>query len=174
MRLFIAIPTPPDIKRAVSDTAIRLKKAGATGRFVPEKNYHVTMHFIGESDSLSDAVAAMSEAALDAKPFLLRLSDYGAFHTGNGNTGFVKVLDESGELQSLYETLEQALWDHGFSKNRSRLVPHITIGRNIIGDDHFSVVRREAFTADSMILFESRNVNGQMEYTPIHKEKFGI
>lgn len=174
MRLFIAIPIPPDIRRAVSETSIRLQKAGASGRFVPSSNYHVTMHFIGESDALSDATDAIIETTKDATPFLLRLGDYDAFHTGSGNTGFVRVLDETGSLQSLYETLEQALWDRGFSKNRSRLIPHITIGRNIIGDENFSFPHREAFQADSLILFESRNVKGTMQYTPIHKEVFRI
>ena len=174
MRLFIAIPIPPDIRRAISETSIRLQKAGASGRFVPSSNYHITMHFIGESSNLSDAADAIREATRDAKPFLLRLGDYGAFHTGTGNTGFVQVLDESGNLQVLYETLEQALWDRGFSKNRSRLIPHITLGRNITGDEHFSFPHREAFQADCLVLYESRNVKGSMQYTPVHKEVFRI
>ena len=174
MRLFIAIPIPPDIRRAVSETSIRLQKAGASGRFVPQSNYHVTLHFIGESDKLSDATDAILEATKDAKPFLLRLGDYGAFRSGTGNTGFVRVFDETGSLQSLYETLEQALWDRGFSKNRSRLIPHITIGRNITGDESFSFPHREAFQADSIILYESRNVKGTMQYTPVHKEVFRV
>ena len=172
MRLFIAIPVPPDIRRAVRDVSVRLQKKGAEGRFVPERNYHVTIHFIGESTSLSDIADAMREAACDARPFLLRLKDYGSFDSRNGNTGFVRVEDESGELQNLYETLEQALWDRGFSKNRSRLVPHITIGRSIKGDGGFTCPRNESFTADSMILYESRNIRGEMEYTPVHKESF--
>ena len=36
MRLFIAIALPPDIRRAAADTAIRLRKYGAEGRFVPQ------------------------------------------------------------------------------------------------------------------------------------------
>ena len=172
MRLFIAIPVPPDIRRAVRDTSVHLQKQGAEGRFVPERNYHVTMHFIGESSALSDIADAMGEAARDARPFLLRLSGYGSFVSKNGSTGFVRVTDETGELQNLYETLEQALWDRGFSKNRSRLIPHITIGRSITGDAGFVCTHNEAFTADSMILYESRNIKGSMEYTPVHKESF--
>ncbi|MCR5073355.1 MAG: RNA 2',3'-cyclic phosphodiesterase [Clostridiales bacterium] len=172
MRLFIAIPVPPDIRRAVRDTSVRLQKKGAEGRFVPERNYHVTMHFIGESSELSDIVDAMRDACCDARPFLLRLKDYGSFESKGGSTGFVRVEDESGELQNLYETLEQALWDRGFSKNHARLVPHITIGRSIKGDEGFTCPRNEAFTADSMILYETRNVRGSMEYTPVHKESF--
>ena len=172
MRLFIAIPLPPDIRRAVTDSCIRLQKFGATGRFVPENNYHITMHFIGESDALSDIVDSVSESARDARPFLLRLSDYGVFSSKSGNTGYISVLDETGELKQLYESLEQALWDHGFSKNHSRLIPHITVGRNITGDEGFSFSRKEAFTANSIVLYESKNYNGRMQYTPVYKESF--
>ena len=172
MRLFIAIPVPPDIRRAVADTSTRLQKRGATGRFVPEKNYHVTMHFIGESDALADITSAMQNAVKDVHPFLLRLDDYGHFASGNGHTGYMNVQDPTGELKQMYETLEQSLWDAGFSKNRSHLTPHITIGRNIEHDEGFTCPRREAFTADSLVLFESRFEKYGMEYIPVHKELF--
>lgn len=171
MRLFIAIPLPPDVRRAVADTAIRLKKRGGAGRFVPEENYHITLHFIGESSALAEAVEAIRTAARDARPFLLRLTDYGAFASGGGRTGYVGVSDETGELSRLYETLEQALWDRGFVKNRARLLPHVTIGRNITGDEDFRCPRREAFTTNSIVLYESESLRGGMRYTPVHRQR---
>lgn len=174
MRLFIAIPVPPDIRRAVNDTAKKLRAYGGDGRFVPSENYHITLHFIGETNALHDAADAIRESARDARPFLLRLTDYGGFSSGGGRTGYVGVADETGELARLYETLEGALWDRGFSRNRSRLVPHITIGRNITGDADFTCPRREAFTANSIVLYESRSVRGGMEYIPVHKERIEL
>lgn len=171
MRLFIAVPVPTDIRRAVAERKERLKAAGGSGRFVIEENYHITLHFIGESDDLMGAAEAMREAVYDARPFLLRLTDYGFFPTGSGNTGYIGVSDETGELSALYETLEDALWDRGFSKNRSRLVPHITIGRNITGDGAFSCPGKEAFTANSIVLYESRIGKRGPEYLPVHKER---
>ena len=174
MRLFIAIPVPPDIRRAASDTAQKLRASGATGRFVPEENYHITLHFIGESDDLVDIVDAIRDSVRGVRPFLLRLTEYGAFSSGSVRTGYVGVSDETGELNALYETLEDALWDRGFSRNRQRLVPHITLGRNIEGDEVFSIVRREAFTANMLVLYESRTEKGVMRYIPVHKEKIGV
>lgn len=173
MRLFIAVPVPPDIRRAAADTAEKLRAYGAKGRFVPDENYHVTLHFIGESNDLMEAAEAMHEAAHDARPFLLRLTDYGAFASGTVRTGYVGVSDETGELARLYEMLEDALWDRGFTRNRTRLVPHITLGRNITDDADFSCPRREAFTANSLVLYESRAVRGGMEYVPVHRERIG-
>ncbi|MDO4493658.1 MAG: RNA 2',3'-cyclic phosphodiesterase [Clostridia bacterium] len=171
MRLFIAVPVPPDIRRAAADTDRKLRAYGATGRFVPGGNYHITMHYIGESNDLVEAAEAMHEAAHDARPFLLRLTDYGTFSSGTGRTGYIGVSDETGELARLYEVLEDALWDRGFTRNRTRLVPHITLGRNISGDEGFSCPRREAFTANALVLYESRAVRGGIEYVPVHKER---
>ncbi len=174
MRLFIAIPIPSDVRKALSSSARKLESFGGTGRFVPESNYHVTLHFIGESNALTDITSSMHNAVKDARPFLLRLCDYGFFRSGTGHTGYIKVSDSSGELQSLYEILEQSLWDCGFSKNRSSLLPHITIGRNIHGDNGFHFLEKIAFTADSIVLYQSRRTaKGDMEYIPLHKEPFG-
>ncbi|MDD6887875.1 MAG: RNA 2',3'-cyclic phosphodiesterase [bacterium] len=173
MRLFIAIALPPDIRRAAADTAIRLRKYGAEGRFVPQENYHITLRFIGESSALSDAAEAMHSAVRDCRPFLLRLGDYGAFSgKAESRTGFVRVKDDEGELARLHETLEAALWERGFDRGRSRLMPHITLGRSITGDAGFACPRNEAFTVQGITLYESRNVRGQMAYTPLHKELF--
>ena len=173
MRLYIAIALPPDIRRAAADTAARLRAHGAEGRFVPPENYHITLRFIGESNALCEAAEAMHSAARDCRPFLLRLSDYGAFSgKSESSTGFVTVRDDQGELRRLYETLEAALWERGFDRGRSRLMPHITLGRSITGDTGFACPRNEAFTAQGMTLYESQSVRGQMAYTPLHKELF--
>ncbi len=55
MRLFIAIPLPPDITRALAAARVALEAHGATGRFVPRENYHITLHFLGETDDLMDS-----------------------------------------------------------------------------------------------------------------------
>ncbi|MEN6636288.1 MAG: RNA 2',3'-cyclic phosphodiesterase, partial [Clostridiaceae bacterium] len=110
MRLFIAIPLPPDITRALSASRVALEAHGAVGRFVPRENYHITLHFLGETDALKDITDAMREAVRDIRPFVLRLRDYGSFKTDGSHTGFVNVSCDSEELNHLYETLESALW----------------------------------------------------------------
>ena len=172
MRLFIAIPLPPDITRALSSARVALEEHGVTGRFVPRENYHITLHFLGETDALKDITDAMRQAVRDIRPFVLRLKEYGSFKTDGSHTGFVNVTCDSEELNRLYETLESALWERGFSKNRGRLTPHITLGRKIEGDDGFVLPpQKAAFTANSLVLYESTSERGQMVYTPVHREK---
>lgn len=172
MRLFIAIPLPPDILRALAAARAALEAYGASGRFVPRENYHITLHFLGETGALKDIADAMRVSSRDIRPFVLRLKDYGSFQADGSHTGFVSVGCDGGELNKLYESLESALWERGFSKNRGRLAPHITLGRKIEGDAGFVLPpQKAAFTANTLVLYESRNVRGQMEYTPLHREK---
>lgn len=171
MRLFIAIPLPPDILRAAAAARAALETYGAAGRFVPRENYHITLHFLGETDALGDVAEAMHEAVRDIRPFVLRLQGYGSFKTDSSHTGFLETTCDSDELNKLYESLESALWERGFVKNRGRLSPHITLGRKITGDEAFQLPKQKAaFTANAIVLYESRNVRGQMQYIVVHRE----
>ena len=172
MRLFIAIPLPPDITRALASARVALEAHGATGHFVPRENYHITLHFLGETDALKDITDALREAVRDIQPFVLRLKEYGSFKTDGSHTGFVNVTCDSEELNRLYESLESALWERGFSKNRGRLTPHVTLGRKIEGDEDFVIPpQKAAFTANAVVLYESSSVRGQMQYAVLHREK---
>ena len=173
MRLFIAIPVPPDIRRAAVRAQEALIAAGAEGRFVPPENFHITLHFLGETDALSDAAAAMRAAVSDIRPFVLRTVGAGAFGGKNGRTAYLAMKCDSDELERLYELLESALWEHGFSRSHSRLVPHITLARNVQGaEDAAAPAMNAAFTAGAMVLYESVNERGRMRYTPLHTERF--
>ncbi len=173
MRLFIAIPVPAAVVRALSQARAQLEKGGATGRFVPEGNYHVTMKFIGESNDLNGAARGMRAAVIGARPIPLRLDQYGFFPGGTGHTGFVSVEDlTGGELLRLYEMLEGALRDEGFGRGQGKFVPHITLGRALAGDTFPIAVRKETFTASSLVLYESRSERGNLRYDPLHREAF--
>ncbi len=172
MRLFIAIPLPTDVRRTAAAAQAALVAHGAKGRFVPSENFHITLHFIGESEALTEAVAAMHLAARDIRPFVLRLGGYGGFGGKKGKTAFLSVSCDSGELDRLYESLESALWEQGFAGNRGRLSPHVTLGRNVQRDEGFAApAANAAFTAGSIVLYESRAVPGRMQYLPLHTEK---
>jgi len=171
MRLFIAIPLPPDVLRAVWRARVALEQYGAKGRFVPRENYHVTLHFLGETDRLLEAADAVHEAARDIRPFVLRLKEYGSFKSEKSHTGFVSVSCDSDELAKLYETLEAALWERGFSRNRGSLTPHVTLGRRIEGDDGFVLPpQKAAFTANTIKIYESRRERSVMCYSSLHQE----
>lgn len=175
MRLFIAVPLPKDVKRKVFAFEEELKNAGAQGRFVPAGNHHITLKFIGESHALADIAAAMHLAVYDAKPFTLRLGEYGCFTHGGARTCFLKAEGQLEELNRIYETLESALWEKGFCKGKGRFMPHVTLGRAVEqGDTDLSQLTppKDAFRVSSIVLYESVNEKGRMVYTPLHTESF--
>ena len=53
MRLFIAIDLPRSFKAELVRIQKEVKGMSCGGRFVPQDNFHITLHFIGESDDIA-------------------------------------------------------------------------------------------------------------------------
>lgn len=174
MRLFIAVPLPKDVQRAVFAAGEELKALSTAGRFVPFGNHHVTLRFLGETGSLADVAAAMHEAVRDARPFVLRLGGLGSFTHGGARTSYLSVTGDLEELNRVHETLESALFEYGFAGGKVRFTPHITLARAVETTCDPSAVRvpNTAFPVRSIVLYESTNENGRMVYTPVHTETF--
>ena len=102
MRLFIAVPLPKDVQRAVYAVQEELRARSTAGRFVPQGNHHITIRFLGESNALVDIADAMHEAVKDARPFLLRPGALGSFTHGGARTSYLSV---SGDLHELFQRL---------------------------------------------------------------------
>ena len=178
MRLFIAIDLPRSFKEELMRIQKEVKGMSCGGRFVPQDNFHITLHFIGESDDIAGAAAAMHEAVRGIRPFTLHLGRYTGFEKGGrGRTAVMEVLGELDELPAMHESLESALYDRGFSRERKRFVPHITLGRSVEQDDltalelKNSIRANASLTVQAITLFESRREKGEMVYIPLHREK---
>lgn len=182
MRLFIAIPLPPDTHRALAAMQQRLRTCAEGGRYVPQQNFHITLHFIGEHADLQGAAAACDEAVRGIRPFLLRLGGYGSFARGGARTGYAALEGDLDELFRLHETLTAALAERGFPLGgaQKRLTPHITLARDLrhegdtppdMQDAAAGLGGGSAFLADKLVLFESRRTHGGMEYLPLHQAR---
>lgn len=177
MRLFIAIELPRSFKQELARVQKEVKQMSCGGRFVPQENFHVTLHFIGESNDLAGAVAAMREAVRGIRTFTLHLGKYDCFDKNGSKTSFLAVKGELDELERLYESLQCALYDNGFSRERKRFRPHITLGRNV---EHDELVTAElqrlspnaSMTVQGITLFESARQDGKVIYNPLHRERF--
>lgn len=144
---------------------------------MPANNFHITLHFIGESRDLQGAVAAMHEAGRGIRPFTLHLGKYDCFDKGGKKTSFLEVKGQLDELNALYESLQSALYDNGFSRERKRFTPHITLGRNVEHDEIATMELKKlspnaSMTVMGFTLFESRREDGKVVYFPLHTEKF--
>ena len=177
MRLFIAIELPRSFKQESARVQKEVKQLSCGGRFVPQENFHITLHFIGESDDLAGAVAAMREAVRGIRTFTLHLGKYDCFDKNGSKTSFLAVKGELEELERLYESLQCALYDNGFSRERKRFRPHITLGRNVEHDELVTGELRDlspnaSMTVQGITLFESARQEGKVVYNPLHRERF--
>lgn len=178
MRLFIAIDLPRSFKAELMRIQKEVRGMSCGGKFVPQENFHITLHFIGESDDIAGAAEAMREAVRGIRPFTLHLGKYTSLEKGShGRTAVMEVLGDLGELTAMHESLESALYDRGFSRERKKFVPHITLGRSVEQDDltamelENSIRANASLTVQAITLFESRREKGEMVYIPLHREK---
>lgn len=176
MRLFIALPLPPDVVRTLQSAQEALKTISSGGRYVPRENFHITMHFIGESHALREAAAAVDAAVRGIRPFILRLNGFSSFVRAKSHTAFVDLSGDMRELYILHEALSAALMDNGFPAGKKRLLPHITLARDVSLDkpDALSALKIEAeggaaFTANQLVLYESRRQGQAIAYAPLHR-----
>ena len=179
MRLFIAIEVSGSMRAELTALLNALKERSCGGRFVTPENFHLTLRFLGETDDLVGAVAAMREAVRGIRPFTLTLGQYGFFEktaSGSHRVSLVDITGETDELMILRETLESALADNGFPRDMKRFRPHITLGRSVEHDE-LTAEELRAFplsasvTVKSITLFESSKEKGKQVYTPLHRER---
>ena len=179
MRLFIALPLPRELKFTLYAYQQALREVSPKGRYVPFENFHITLHFIGESTSLLEASSACNKAVAGIRPFTLKLLGFNSFRSGEGQTGYIKIGGELSELRALHEVLLSSLLDYGFSLgSHKKFTPHITLGRGLNLEDEkgqhidFNSPGKTEFKANSLVLYESRHENNSLTYAPLHTARF--
>ncbi len=164
MRLFIGIRAGcTDYLTALQDELRRLGR----GRFTHADNLHITLRFLGELPpaSVSGLCDAITEAGGEA--FTL---ECGAAHMFN-KSGIVsaRVAGETDKLAALADRTEAVLEKRGYMRETRGFRPHITLARDY--QPHGDISRipegRHVFTADEVVLFESRRENGRLVYAPL-------
>ena len=183
LRLFIAVRPPEDALAAVASAreALRERTGLEAVRWVRDENLHVTLAFLGDTDStrIDELVDAMERAAAAAGPIGLELAAPGAFpNLRRPRTLWVGVTDRDGALGRLERDLRAALVDLGYELDEKPFRPHITIGyvrkrtdptqRRAIGD----AVGEEnpphrAFRADELVLVKSTLGPGGSRYSDL-------
>lgn len=178
MRLFIGIEIPNNVRKEAARMQDELKGLSIEGRFVPVKNMHITLCFLGESDDLAGAASAMKKAVEGIRPFSLHLGDYSCFeHSSEAKTAHISVKGQLSELNTLYKALNSALNDEGFKTSKKKYTPHITLGRSVVHDEltydsllNINPPLNASMSVNSIVLFESVRRGNEVFYIPLHKE----
>ena len=163
MRLFAALPLSDEIKetlRAVIDT---LGQQGS-GRFTCPENLHLTLAFIGDTDCVDAAAAAVS--GLTVERFDLRLQGLGSF----GSLLWAGI-EPNPALASLAAQTQNYLRQAGFDIEEREFVPHITLVRGFVPFEEMLpqlILPQACMTAEKVCLMKSEHVDGRQVYTEVY------
>jgi len=127
MRLFFACWPPASALPALHHHTERLR-SHLGGRPVPRVRLHLTLAFLGEIDEarLAELCALAAEVALASPAGLLSFDTVGGWDNG---IGWLAPSAPPAGLAELVERLNAALAAAGFSVERRRYRPHLTLLR---------------------------------------------
>jgi 2'-5' RNA ligase len=127
-RSFIAVDLQGGLRAGKVLSALRT--SGADLKLVEEKNLHLTLRFLGDTEEarVPDIRTAMEDSVEGASPFELRFRGLGVFP----NQNYIKVvwigLDGAEPLVRIAQKLDDALGRAGFGRE-GRFSPHLTVAR---------------------------------------------
>lgn len=129
MRAFIAVDlVTPEVQGALGE----ISGISSALRTVAPENLHLTLKFLGEIQEgrIDDVHRAMEDSLAPFAPFEVSLHGVGVFPGMN----YIKVvwvgIDEGREqLIGMQKTLDDALSDIGFKKEKRGFHPHLTLAR---------------------------------------------
>ncbi len=130
MRLFFALPLPPDAKERLRPILEAARKAGGDGvTFTKLEQLHFTLAFLGEQPEAKEAASA-GEVLRESRAFELAISGVGAFpNTLRPRVLWLGVSAGALELMETAERLRAELRRREFQIEERKFQPHLTIGR---------------------------------------------
>lgn len=163
-RLFIAIAFPEEVRAYLTARIDALRQCASRGSFTRAENLHLTLVFLGDTDSMDDVKKVMEET--DGTPLYLTLSRAGKFAHDRGDIYWVGV-KENPALLSLQARLENSLLAAGFPIEERPYRPHITLGRGVKSENFNNKVSELSFLVTQYVLMESCNMNGRLVYNEL-------
>ncbi len=167
-RLFAALPVPPEI--AAPLTGLQKDLRGASWR--PIENFHITLRFFGELDTVTARELDADLARVNARQMQLEINGMGWFGRREPHAVWARIAPHS-DLEGLAGACERAARRLGLAPDRARFTPHITLAYchntpleaarrwcDTHGDYHSG-----PFWIDRFHLYESRLGRGPSRYT---------
>lgn len=131
LRLFVAIDLPEDVRELVEEGVAPLRERFPRARWVPTRNQHVTLKFLGTTwPRLVDRVIqTVGQVAGAHAPFETRVAELGAFPSARrARVLWVGLEDPAARLARIAEALDDALAEH-FRPEKRAFTPHLTVAR---------------------------------------------
>jgi len=132
IRAFVAVVLDDGLRSAIAATIERLRPLGSSVVWVPPRNLHVTLQFLGDQseERLAEAEAALADAAAGSAPLDVTFHGIGAFPgLERPRILWVGLAHGALEARRLQARVADALATRGFMKEERPWHPHLTIGR---------------------------------------------
>ena len=133
LRLFVAFALPVSLQNRLSQEVSFLQLAGAQVRWVPGKNMHLTLRFLGDvrADEIVGVTNILDEATADLSPARLLVGGIKTFPLNKAAPRAITadVRGQMDPLHDLYNRLQRGFGGLGFKPESKGWNPHVTIGR---------------------------------------------
>ena len=125
MRLFVGLDLPDDLRGPLGAMA-----GGVPGaKWVPARNYHVTLRFVGDVPAHVCEEVDHALAGLRGRAFDLTLAGVGTFSRAGREVALWAGVNREPALDHLQGKVETALQRAGLPPERKRWTPHVTLAR---------------------------------------------
>jgi 2'-5' RNA ligase len=131
MRLFVAVHLPDEVRERLAMVQDRLRRAQADVSWVKPGNLHITLKFLGETETgrLDRIRSALADAAQGTAVFAAEVAEVGTFGGRVPRVVWVGVRDGATPLAALARAVEDALAGVGVAKEKRGFTAHFTLGR---------------------------------------------
>src|SRR5688572_25474295 len=125
-RLFVALTPPPPVRAAVAALCTPSRNI----RWTPVEQLHVTLRFLGDTDSEMREVLLERLGDVRVEPFVLPIEGVGAFpQKGPPRVLWAGVGSGHPRLHQLRKQIDDLLLAAGVDADLRTFHPHITVGR---------------------------------------------
>lgn len=173
LRLFVAADVPTAIRELVDRDVAPIRERHPRARWVPTRNQHVTLKFLGATwprlvDRVHESIAA---AAAGAQVVHTRVLGLGSFPSDRrARVLWAGLEDPEGRLARLAASLDQAL-AREFKPEKRPFTPHLTLARfePPVTLDGLSAMtsKSDPFEVDRIVLYRSHLRRPAPVYEPL-------
>lgn len=153
MRLFLAIDLPAASKKLLNQQLGGLKKEYPQFSWVPQENFHITLHFFGETNKIDVIKKKIEEAIYDLNSFQLY---------SLGADLFLKqkiVLYIYFRREKKAEELASRINNIFQIKDKKKFIPHLTFGRSrVLSKQQYLNLKKKLHQIEIEINFSINNI----------------
>jgi len=179
-RLFIAVKVEADgtLLRVISNLKALL--GGENIKWVDPGNMHLTLAFLGDTEEkrIKALTLVLKDAVTDLHKFDFTIKGSGVFRNYRDPRVIWAGIEQSVDLESLYEKIKSGFDETGFITEERHFRPHLTLGRiKSIKDidnlkaviEKYSDLEIQKVNVEKVILYESILLPTGPLYKPVAK-----